>query len=236
MFKCMLRAGLLLVTLGAPGLAQADVYGTAGTVIGAAQLADQSILVLPVPGSPTVNSTLALLGQQKISQPALYTPAGSNSTVAISLDCAQVQYNMFQPYSSWQEFSASGKGSDGKMYAIHMTSLHLETGGYFSGYPLSYLVLTPAMRANLPASLATAVGLIDLQMMAAYGTVGYMGSNQIGYLASVNVTVSNHVAAVRSTANQCGVIDGGYERDPWVLSGLFVLAGLNGLNIPIGLP
>lgn len=224
--KWMLRASFILGTLGAANLAQAAGYPNSGVVIGAAQLADQSLLVLPLPALPQVNTLLGQLALPKVPQTALYVPSGMSKAVVIALDCAQVEFNPAPPYSFWQEFVASGKGSDGLMYAIHMTSFTLQSGGYFGGgWPFSYLVLSPATRAKLPASVVSAVGLVDMQLMTVYGTLAYTGSSQISDSAAVNVTVSNHVAATRSTTNSCGVIDGSYYSDPWVQNGLFALVG-----------
>lgn len=236
MLKLMLRAGLMLVTLGTTGWVQAAGYPTNGVVVGAAQLADQSILVLPLPVLPPVNALLGQLGQQqKIPQPALYVAPGASKAVAILLDCAQVEFNPSPPYFFWQEFVASGKGSDGLIYGIHMTSFSLISGGYYSsGWPFSYLLLSPAMRAKLPANLVTAVGLVDLQLSTQYGGLGYPFSDLIGQSVAVNATVSTQVASTRSTTNSCGVIDGNYYSDRWVQSGVFALVGTNGL--PVSLP
>ncbi|PTU32673.1 hypothetical protein [Stenotrophobium rhamnosiphilum] len=223
MLKLMLRAGLMLATLGATGVVQAGGYPNSGMVIGAAQLADQSILVLPLPNLTAANSLLVQLGLQKISQPAIYVAPGASKAVAISLDCAQTELTGSPPYSLFQQFVASGKGSDGVTYGIHMTGFQLESGGYFPGYPFSYLVLSPAMRVNLPASVVSAVSLVDLQLMTVYGRLAYLGAEQIGQSASVNVTVSTHVAATRTKTNSCGVLYG--SSDPWVQTGLFALVG-----------
>lgn len=237
MLKVIERAGLMLMTLSAATLAQAAGYPTSAMVIGAAQLADQSILVLPFPNVPVVNSLLGQLGQQKISQPAIYVAPGASKAVAISLDCAQAQFAGSPPASFFMEYVASGKGSDGLIYAIHMTSFHLESGGYFPGYQFSYLVLSPNMRAQLPASVVTAVGLVDMQLMAVYGgKLYYTGADLIGDSVAVNATVSHHVAAVRSTTNSCGVIDGENGTDPWVQSGLFSLISSQDIPLPVTLP
>lgn len=220
MKNSVLRACCLLACM-ACGPAYAG-YPNSGVAFGAAVLGDQSTLVLPFPALPQASSLLGTLGVPAPVQTALYLAPGATKAVTISLSCATVVYSWnHDVVSEWQEFYASGKGSDNQYYAIRMATISM---GNFKGvsWPLSYLLLTPTQRAQLPAGVVNTVGLIDLQLQA------YTASLPLNYVTE-NVMVQADVtrSAALSTywnIETCHAAPVAYNV-PWVQQGMFVIVG-----------